>query len=221
MAGWTIPPLTMGAARGKNPFVAQQELCYYLAIPSPRDSAWPWFQDAGLVVVISPVKDCGAYMAQRGFSLIELLIVVAIILVIMGIAIPNFLHSRIAANEASAVYSIRTVNTAQTTYATTYPEKGYASSLSMLAAPIGGGQTSSANAGVLDWVLGCSTSVCAKSGYNFQIVNVSGSPVVTSYGVTGTPIQVAVSGYRGFCSDNMNPVKVDPSGGTNCTQDLQ
>ena len=66
-------------------------------------------------------------MQERGFSLIELLIVVAIILVISAIAIPSFLHSKIAANEASAVYSIRTINTAQVTYNTTYPTIGYAS----------------------------------------------------------------------------------------------
>ena len=116
-------------------------------------------------------------MQERGFSLIELLIVIAIILVISAIAVPSLLHSKIAANEASAVYSIRTVNTAQVTYATTYPTIGYAATLNMLASPTSR-VTSSANAGVLDWVLGCTTTVCPKSGYDFQLYNVNGSPTI-------------------------------------------
>ena len=72
---------------------------------------------------------------QAGFSLIELLIVVAIILVIAAIAIPNFIRSKISANEASAVSSVRTINTAQTTYSITYPEIGYADKLTKLVSP--------------------------------------------------------------------------------------
>src|SRR5467141_1638170 len=64
---------------------------------------------------------------QKGFSLIELLIVVAIILIIAAIAIPNLLRSKIAANESSAVGSLRTINTAEVTFATTYPSVGFAS----------------------------------------------------------------------------------------------
>jgi prepilin-type N-terminal cleavage/methylation domain-containing protein len=158
-------------------------------------------------------------MQERGFSLIELLIVVAIIMVIAAIAVPSFLHSKISANEASAVYSIRTINTAQVTYATTYPTVGYAATLNMLASPTTG-QSSPANAGVLDWVLGCTTAVCPKSGYNFTFYNVTGTPI-SAYSVSGTPITIAITGNRGFCSDNMNPVLYDPNGGTNCTMPLQ
>jgi prepilin-type N-terminal cleavage/methylation domain-containing protein len=158
-------------------------------------------------------------MQERGFSLIELLIVVAIILVIAGIAVPSLLHSKIAANEASAVYSIRTINTAQVTYTTTYPTVGYAATLNMLAAPATG-ESSSANAGVLDWVLGCTTATCPKSGYAFQIYNASGVPIST-YSVSGVPQSIGITGYRGFCSDNMNPVLIDPNGGSNCVEPLQ
>src|SRR5437588_6845988 len=69
---------------------------------------------------------------QKGFSLIELLIVVAIILIIAAIAIPNLLRARIAANEASAVSAIRTINTAEVTYSTSFPTTGYADLLTNL-----------------------------------------------------------------------------------------
>jgi type IV pilus assembly protein PilA len=154
-------------------------------------------------------------MQERGFSLIELLIVIAIILVISAIAVPSLLRSRIAANEASAVYSIRTINTAQVTYATTYPTVGYSDDLSKLGAPAGGGLPSATNAGVLDWVLGCSTPVCPKSGYNFSITNATSgganSPI-SGYDIQGIPKSIGVSGNRAFCSNNMNPVLYAPDG---------
>ena len=72
--------------------------------------------------------------SSKGFSLIELLIVVAIILIIAAIAIPNLLRSRIAANQASAVGSLRTLNTAEITYSSTY-NVGFTATLSYLAPP--------------------------------------------------------------------------------------
>src|SRR4051795_1586466 len=74
---------------------------------------------------------------QKGFSLIELLIVVAIILIIAAIAIPNLLRARMAANESSAVASIRTVNTAEVTYNSTYPTVGFAPALTNLGGAVG------------------------------------------------------------------------------------
>ena len=158
-------------------------------------------------------------MRQRGFSLIELLIVVAIILVIAAIAIPNMLRARMSANEASAISSVRAINTAQVTYAVTYPTSGYADNLAKLGAPTSGMVTST-NAGLLDWVLGCANQPCPKSGYKFSIINVAGSPVA-AYSVIGVPQVVGSSGQRGFCSDKMNPLLSDLAGGTNCTVPLQ
>lgn len=157
---------------------------------------------------------------QRGFSLIELLIVVAIILVLAAIAIPSLLRSRISANEASAVASIRSINTAQVTYAVTYPSEGFADNLAKLGTPTGTTPVSSAAAGLLDWVLGCAAQPCPKSGYQFSITNVQNIPV-SSYAVVATPLIYGQTGVRGFCSDQLSHVSYDPSGSTNCTKDVQ
>jgi prepilin-type N-terminal cleavage/methylation domain-containing protein len=99
---------------------------------------------------------------HRGFSLVELLIVVAIILIIAAIAIPNFMRSRIAANQASAIESLRVIGTAEVTYGVTYGH-GFSASLSALGPPATGAPTSSAAAGLIDEALASG----AKSGYSF------------------------------------------------------
>ncbi len=131
---------------------------------------------------------------QKGFSLIELLIVVAIILIIAAIAIPNLLRARIAANESSAVASVRTVNTAQITYNSSYGSVGYATTLANLA---GSSCTppSSTSACLIDSQLGAGS----KSGYSFGIANTSGTPV-SAYNIIAAPTQPNQSGVRYFCS---------------------
>jgi prepilin-type N-terminal cleavage/methylation domain-containing protein len=139
---------------------------------------------------------------QKGFSLIELLIVVAIILIIAAIAIPNLLRSRMAANEASAVGSIRTINTAQVTYASTYPNTGYAATLTMLGPPAAGVAADATAAGLLDNVLGCAGgAACNKSGYAFQVQDTIAGPPVSAYMISGDPLTINSTGTRYFCSN--------------------
>jgi len=132
---------------------------------------------------------------HKGFSLIELLIVVAIILIIAAIAIPNLLRSRIAANEASAVGSLRTLNTAEITYNITYPTVGF-TGLAALGPVTGGASPTSSAAGLVDANLASGT----KSGYTFAIVAGVGTPVPT-YQSSAVPVTPGTTGQRYFCSD--------------------
>jgi len=146
---------------------------------------------------------------QKGFSLIELLIVVAIILIIAAIAIPNLLRSRIAANEASAVGSIRTINTSEVTYASTYPQVGF-NTLDTLG---GAGGTLTA-AGLVDSVLASGT----KSGYVFTVTTAgaTGTGPSTTYDVHGDP-QNSQTGQRHFFSDQSGVIRYNTSAAATAT----
>jgi type IV pilus assembly protein PilA len=130
----------------------------------------------------------------KGFSLIELLIVVAIILIIAAIAIPSFLHSRMAANESAAVAAIRTLNTAQISYNAAYPTVGYAGTLGDLSGT-SCSPPSSSSACLIDAVLAGGQ----RTGYTFTLTNVTGTPNST-YNVIASPVNQNYSGVRYFCS---------------------
>jgi type IV pilus assembly protein PilA len=133
---------------------------------------------------------------KNGFSLIELLIVVAIILIIAAIAIPNLLRSRMSANDAAAASTVRNINNSQATYLTQFGGAGFAPSLKVL----GPSAACDANGACLvDGVIGCAADPCAKSGYQYYLTS-SGVPIVNSYVITATPNGWYTTGTKNMCS---------------------
>ncbi len=141
---------------------------------------------------------------QKGFSLIELLIVVAIILIIAAIAIPNLLQARVAANEASAVASLRTINTAEISYNSSYPTVGFAPTLTAL-----GGTNCDApdqnGACLIDSVLAAGS----KNGYTFNSTGLGSAPAGGYFSVA---MPNSGGGNRSFCSTENGTINYDPSG---------
>jgi type IV pilus assembly protein PilA len=144
---------------------------------------------------------------QKGFSLIELLIVVAIILIIAAIAIPNLLRARMSANESSAAAGIRTISTAEVTYNTTY-QNGYTNSMVALGTPAAGCTTPDATTGacLIDSVLTAATAATSpKNGYVFNVAFGSSSDKNTF--VAGAyPAKFNSTGLRSFCATEDNVV---------------
>lgn len=159
---------------------------------------------------------------SNGFTLMELLIVIAIILILMLMAIPTFGTLKKRANDLSAINSIQKINQAEIQYESTYPTNGYSCSLVALGGDPSSGAPSAASSQIIQGDL----SSGYKSGYIFSIghctkVTVNGVDRVTGYDVTAVPQTVGKTGDRGFCSDQNGVIKFDPAGGTNCTQNLQ
>lgn len=147
---------------------------------------------------------------QAGFSVIELLIVVAIILVLLAVVIPALERSRIAANEASAVGSLQAITTAQITYATSYPDVGYAKALSNLGGSAAtcataNGATSSTSC-LVDSVLSSGT----KSGYTFELIAEGDLAMpISAYNSVATPQAIGETGEHTFSSDQSGMIQSD------------
>jgi type IV pilus assembly protein PilA len=159
---------------------------------------------------------------EKGFTLMELLIVISIILILMLVAIPTAGKIRKHANELSAQKSLQTIEQAESMYESTYGAVGYACSLTALGGDTSSGPPSATAAGVIAGDL--ATGI--KSGYIFNITNCTKSTAnnterVTGYTLTAVPATPGRTGDRGFCLESGGILKADPTGGTNCTTAVQ
>jgi type IV pilus assembly protein PilA len=159
---------------------------------------------------------------SSGFTLMELLIVISIIVILMLIAIPTANTIRKHTDEVSAQKSLQTIEQAQSMYATNYPVNGFACTLQALAGDSSSGPPSPTSAQLISGQL--TTGI--KDGYIFNITNCqkstsNNSERVTSYTLTAVPATVGKTGDRGFCIEAGGSIKADPAGGANCTQMVQ
>ena len=154
---------------------------------------------------------------KKGFSLIELLIVVSIILIIAAIAIPNLLRSRQSANQASAVANVRTISTGSVSYWVTY-SNGYPPSLAALGG-ISGTPATCNQAILVDEVL--TTAPYQKSGYQYAFLGQQGNvaiapagctPGFVGYLATAVPITPGVTGNISYCSSEPGIIHYDSTG---------
>ncbi|HEV2619387.1 MAG TPA: prepilin-type N-terminal cleavage/methylation domain-containing protein [Acidobacteriaceae bacterium] len=154
---------------------------------------------------------------EAGFTLIELLIVMTIMIIIMAFAVPQMQKMKKGANEQSAIQTLHTIGEAEASY--NNGSNGYACPL----ASLGGDPKSGAPTATAAQLVPPDVAAGVKAGYIFAVtcgskVTIANQDIYTSYEVTAVPQTVGKTGDKGFCSDENNIIKVDPAGGTNCTQ---
>ena len=150
----------------------------------------------------------------RGFTLIELLIVVAIVGIVGAIAIPSMLRARMSANEASAIASLRALNSAQTTYSTVAGRGGFATLMAVLGAPCPGSQVPFISAELStdpSTKSGFTITVAAATGSTPGLADCNGASTATGYYSTATPVS-ALTGRRAFASSGSGIIFFDPTG---------
>jgi type IV pilus assembly protein PilA len=160
---------------------------------------------------------------DSGFTLIELLIVMSIIIVLMVLAIPQALKMTKNAHQTSAVQTMKLLASSELSYSSTYPTNGYGCPIAVLGGDPHSGAPSPQAAQLIDPTL---AATGAKSGYIFTVTcgsktTMNNQDVYNSVDITGVPQSVGRTGDNGYCTDANNIIKVDPTGGTNCTQPLQ
>jgi type IV pilus assembly protein PilA len=157
---------------------------------------------------------------ELGFTLVELLIVMSVILILITLAIPGYEKIRKIGNETSAITSLRMLNQQEGEYSSNYPQHGFTCSLLSLGGKEGTPTPEAAQLIADDLASG------NKSGYTFSIVcgektTINNIDQVNSYTITAVPNSVGRTGNRGFCTDPSGQIRYDPKGATNCTELLQ